>query len=118
MKKFFTLLVLLGLLTIAYPIQVCAQSSVSTYSTETYQDYDGVIHVYSSTRDDWYRVTLFFSEKTVTYIIEGRSPSVYGEYYHGTANCDTWIPTIKQYLDTVYGDNYMLQFGPNQLNDK
>lgn len=117
MKSLFVYSLLLGVLTFASPIQVCAQSNATTYSTEKYQDYDGIVQVYSSTRDDWYRVTLFFSGNEVTYIIEGRSPSVGGDYYHGTANCDEWIAALKQYLDIVYGGNYQLYFGPNRLKN-
>ncbi len=119
MKKLFLFLGLLSMFSLVSPTLMCAQGEISAYSTDTYKDYDGIVQIISSTRDDWYRVTLFFSGEDVTYIIEGRSPSVSGLYYHETANCKEWIVLLKQYLDAVYGkSNYTIHFGQNRLSNK
>lgn len=119
MKQMFFTLALTGMLGFTCPSFVEAQGVVATYSTDKYHDYDGLVQVLSPTRNDWYRVTLFFTEKEVKYIIEGRSPQVGKVYYSGTANTDQWIVVVQKRLDTLYGkSNYTIHFGPNQLEGK
>lgn len=119
MKQMFLTLALTGMLGFSCPTFVEAQGFVATYSTQKYHDYDGLVQVISSKRDDWYRVTLFFTDTTVRYIIEGKSPSVANVYYSGMTAPDQWFIVVKNYLDGLYGEsNYSIHFGPNLLDGK
>lgn len=105
MKRLFLLGGLIGMLVIACPSQLVAQENVSMCSFGIYQDYDGIVQVYSSARnrDDWYRVTLIFNGNDVSYTIEGKSKSVSKLSYKGKANREEWFNELKTYLDQVYG---------------
>ncbi len=116
MKRLFLLLGLIGVLAFVAPNQTFAQSDISVCSSGVYQDYDGIVQVYSKKRDDWYRVTMFFYGDDVTFVIEGRSEGVSGLYYSGKDKRESWFAAMKQYLDQVYGtSSYSIHFGPNLL---